>query len=91
MNKSELIDAIAAKTGQSKKDTEHTLSALLDIIIDAVAQGESVTLVGFGTFKPVEREAREGRNPATGETITIEASRAPKFVPGKVFKAKVNG
>ncbi|WP_139559791.1 HU family DNA-binding protein [Methylotetracoccus oryzae] len=91
MNKSELIDAVVAKTGQTKKDTEQTLTALLDAITEAVAQGETVTFVGFGTFKPVERDAREGRNPATGETIMIAASRSPKFVPGKAFKEQVNG
>jgi len=91
MNKSELIDVVAAKTGHTKTDTEKTLSALLETLIDTVAQGDSVNLMGFGTFKPVERDAREGRNPATGETIRIEASRTPKFVPGKTFKERVNG
>ncbi len=91
MNKSELIDVVAGKTGHTKTDTEKTLSALLETLIDTVAQGESVNLVGFGTFKPVEREARDGRNPATGETIRIEASRTPKVVPGNAFKERVNG
>ena len=91
MNKSELIDVVAGKTGHTKTDTEKTLSALLETLIDTVAQGDSVNLMGFGTFKPVEREAREGRNPATGGTIRIEASRTPKFVPGKTFKERVNG
>jgi DNA-binding protein HU-beta len=91
MNKSELIEAVAAKTGHNKKDTEQTLNALLDAITEAVAQGETVTFVGFGTFKAAERDAREGRNPATGETIRIAASRTPKFVPGKAFKEQVNG
>lgn len=91
MNKSELIDAVAARTGQTKKDTEQALNALLEVISEAVAQGETVNVVGFGAFKTVEREAREGRNPATGETIRIAASRTPKFVPGKAFKEQVNG
>jgi DNA-binding protein HU-beta len=91
MNKTELVEAVAAKTGLSKADTERTLSSLLDTIVEVVAAGDTVNLIGFGAFKPVEREAREGRNPATGETIRIDASRAPKFVPGKGFKDRVNG
>ena len=91
MNKSELVEAVAAKTGLSKADTERTLSSLFDTIVEVVAAGDTVNVVGFGAFKPVEREAREGRNPATGATIQIEASRVPKFVPGKAFKDRVNG
>jgi DNA-binding protein HU-beta len=91
MNKSDLIDAIAAKTGHTKICTEQTLSALLETIVDTVVKGDSLTLVGFGTFKAAHRAAREGRNPATGETIKIEASTLPKFVPGATFKAKVKG
>jgi nucleoid DNA-binding protein len=79
---------MSADTG---KDAEQTLSARLYAISEAVAQGETVTCVGFGTFKAAEQEAREGLNPATGETIRIAASRAPKFVPGKAFKEQVNG
>ena len=90
MNKSEPIEAVAAKTGHSKQATEQTLSALLDTIVAVVAQGESMTCVGFGTFKAVECEARVGRNPATGATLRIAASRVPKFLPGKAFKARVN-
>ena len=91
MNKSDLIDAIAAKTGHTKICTEETLNALLETIVDTVAQGDSITLVGFGTFKAAHREAREGRNPQTGESISIEATTVPKFVPGATFKAKVKG
>ncbi len=89
MNKAELVDAISTKTGQTKTDTEQTLNALLETITETVAQGHSVALVGFGTFKATHRAAREGRNPATGEPITIEAATLPKFVPGAGFKAKV--
>lgn len=91
MNKAELIDAVAIQTRQSKSDVDETLNALLDTIIDAVARGESVTLMGFGTFKPAHRAAREGRNPATGKSITIAATTVPKFVPGATFKTKVKG
>jgi DNA-binding protein HU-beta len=91
MNKAELVTAIANKTGQTKADTEQTLHALLETIVDQVAQGDSVALVGFGTFKTAHRAAREGRNPATGESLTIEASTLPKFVPGAGFKARVKG
>ena len=91
MNKSDLIDAIVAQTGQTKIATEQTLSALLETIVDTVVKGDSLTLVGFGTFKAAHRAAREGRNPATGESITIEATTLPKFVPGATFKAKVKG
>lgn len=91
MNKSELFNAIAEKTGQTKTDTGHTLNALLETIIDTVAQDQSVVLVGFGTFKSTHRAAREGRNPATGESITIDATILPKFVPGATFKARIRG
>lgn len=82
---------MAAKTGQSKADTERAIGSALETIVDVVAAGDTVNLVGFGVFKPVEREARDARNPATGETIRIEASRVPKFVPGNGFKDRVNG
>lgn len=91
MNKSELIQALADKTGLTKVDTEKTLNALVETVIDTVAEGQEVALIGFGTFKAAHRPAREGRNPATGATIQIEASIQPKFTPGAVFKNKVNG
>ena len=91
MNKSELIQALADKTGLTKVDTEKTLNALVEIVIDTVADGQEVALIGFGTFKAAHRPAREGRNPATGATIQIEASMQPKFTPGAAFKNKVNG
>ena len=71
MNKAELIDAIAQQTGQTKAATEETLSAFLEVVTDTVAAGEAVPLIGFGTFKPAHRAAREGRNPQTGEALKI--------------------
>lgn len=91
MNKSELIDAVAEKTGQTKGDTGKSLDALIDVIIEAVVAGDKVQLVGFGTFEPQHRAARSGRNPATGAAIEIAASTAPKFTAGKAFKDKVAG
>ena len=91
MNKAELIQALSDKTGLTKSDAEKTLNAFVETVMDAVADGQEVALIGFGTFKPAHRAAREGRNPATGATIRIEASTQPKFAPGAVFKNKVNG
>ena len=91
MNKAELIQALSDKTGLTKSDAEKTLNAFVETVMDAVADGQEVALIGFGTFKPAHRAAREGRNPATGATIQIEASTQPKFAPGAVFKNKVNG
>ena len=91
MNKSELIQALSDKTGLTKADTDKTLLAFMETVMDTVAKGEDVALVGFGTFKVAHRAAREGRNPATGESIHIEASVQPKFAPGALFKNKVNG
>jgi DNA-binding protein HU-beta len=91
MNKGELIDVIAEKTQSSKKDTDAILTAIIESIMEAVAAGEKVTLVGFGTFEPRERAAREGRNPQTGKTIQIAATTVPAFAAGKLFKEKVGG
>jgi len=91
MNKGELVDAIAAKADVTKKDADVILSAALDAILNAVASGEKVTLVGFGTFEVRDRSAREGRNPSTGATIQIPATRVPAFSAGKLFKEKVSG
>ena len=90
MNKTDLIDAIAAEAGLSKKDSEAALKATLDAITKALAADEKVVLVGFGTFSVKERAARQGRNPATGKTIKIAASKAPAFKAGKELKDKVN-
>ncbi len=89
MNKAELIDTIADKTGQTKADTTNALDALLETIEATVAGGGKVQLVGFGNFEPHHRAARAGRNPQTGEPIEIAESTVPKFTPGKSFKDKV--
>ena len=91
MNKTELVAAIAEQTELSKKDAEKALKAFTDIVADELKKGEKVQLVGFGTFEVSERAAREGRNPQTGETMKIEASKAPKFKAGKALKDMVNG
>ncbi len=90
MNKTDLIDAIAANAGISKKDSEAALKATLDAISTALANEEKVVLVGFGTFETKKREARQGRNPSNGATITIPASKAPVFKAGKALKDAVN-
>lgn len=90
MNKTELVAAIAEQTELSKKDAEKALKAFTDIVADELKKGEKVQLVGFGTFEVSERAAREGRNPQTGETMTIAASKAPKFKAGKALKDLVN-
>lgn len=90
MNKTELIAAIANKTELTKKDTEKVLKAFTDVVAEELKKGEKVQLVGFGTFEVSERAAREGRNPQTGETMTIAASKAPKFKAGKALKDIIN-
>ncbi len=89
MNKGELVAKIA-EAGLSKKDAGVALDAAIAAIEDALVKGESVQLIGFGTFSVKERAAREGRNPRTGETVTIQASKAPVFKAGKSLKDKVN-
>jgi DNA-binding protein HU-beta len=89
MNKGDLVDAIAAKASITKKDADTILTAVLESIQEAVSMGEKVTLVGFGTFEVRERQAREGRNPSTGQPIHIPATKVPAFSPGKLFKEKV--
>jgi DNA-binding protein HU-beta len=89
MNKGELIDAIAEKANVTKKETDAVLSAAIEAIVEAVASGEKVTLVGFGSFEKRDRAQREGRNPKTGETMTIAATSVPGFSAGKLFKEKV--
>ena len=89
MNRSELVDAIATKAGLTKKDIDVVLGATVEAIMEAVSSGEKVTLVGFGTFEPRDRQAREGRNPSTGKPISIPATTVPAFAAGKVFKEKV--
>lgn len=86
MNKTELIAAIADQAGLSKKDAEGALNAFVDVVGKALKKGEKVQLVGFGTFEVSKRAARTGRNPQTGETIKIKASKTPKFKAGKALK-----
>ena len=86
MNKAELIQAVVAKSGLSKKDAEVALTAVLDSITDALKAGDKVSLVGFGNFVVKARAERTGKNPQTGEAITIAASKAPAFVAGKALK-----
>ncbi|MFZ0467919.1 MAG: HU family DNA-binding protein [Thiogranum sp.] len=90
MNKTELIDAVASSADLSKADATRAVDAVVDNITDTLRKGDSVTLVGFGTFEVRERAARSGRNPQTGETIQIKASKAPAFKAGKAFKDAVN-
>jgi DNA-binding protein HU-beta len=89
MNKGELVDAVASKVSVTKKDTDAIITAIVESIMEAVSSGDRVTLVGFGTFEARDRQAREGRNPQTGKTMTIPATRVPAFSAGKVFKDKV--
>ncbi len=89
MNKTELVDHVVEKTGMMKKDSEKAVNAVIDSITDTLAKGEKVQLVGFGTFEVRKREAREGRNPSTGETIKIAAQKVPAFKAGKALKEKV--
>lgn len=90
MNKSELIDAIAARTDLSKAASAKALDAVIEAIVDTVAARETVTLVGFGSFRASERAPREGKNPKTGEKIRIPQTTVPRFTAGVAFKAKVS-
>ena len=90
MNKTQLVDAVAAKAGIKKKEAEAAVNAMTDAIAEALKAGDKVQLIGFGTFEVRERGARTGRNPKTGETITIAASKAPAFVAGKGLKDSIN-
>ncbi|MEO0374325.1 DNA-binding protein HU [Acaryochloris thomasi RCC1774] len=89
MNKGELVDAVADKASVTKKQADAVLSAALETIIETVADGDKVTLVGFGSFEPRDRKAREGRNPKTGSKMKIPATTVPAFSAGKLFKEKV--
>ena len=90
MNKTELVAAMAEQTNLSKKDAEAALKAFVDVVSEELKKGETVQLVGFGTFEVSERAAREGRNPQTGETMEIKASKTPKFKAGKALKDMMN-
>ena len=90
MNKTELVAAIAEKTGLTKKDAEGAVKAFTDTVAEQLKAGDKIQLVGFGTFEVAERAARTGKNPQTGEAINIPASKAPKFKAGKALKDAVN-
>jgi DNA-binding protein HU-beta len=90
MNKSQLIDAVAQNSGLKKKDAEAAINALTVAITDALKNGEKVQLVGFGTFEAKVRGERTGRNPKTGETITVAASKHPAFSASKALKDQLN-
>ena len=91
MNRTELVEAMSKKTGLTKKETEASLKAFIDVVGSALKKGDKIQLVGFGTFEVNKRAARKGKNPQTGEVIKIAASKAPKFKPGKALKELVNG
>ena len=90
MNKTELVAAMADQAGLSKKDAEAAVKAFTDVVAEALKAGDKIQLVGFGTFEVSERAAREGRNPQTGKTMSIPASKAPKFKAGKALKDSIN-
>ena len=90
MNRMELVSAIAEKTELSKKDAEKALKAFTDVVAEELKKGNRIQLVGFGTFETVERAAREGRNPQTGASMKIPASKAPRFKAGKALKDALN-
>ena len=91
MNKTELVKKVAAESELSQKQAAAVVDSVLSTIVDTVAAGESVALLGFGTFERKHRDARPGRNPATGEAMEFAASDTPVFKAGKAFKEKVNG
>jgi DNA-binding protein HU-beta len=90
MTKIEFVDAVAKETEWTKKDSEEAINAVVKVITNALVAGEKLSIVGFGTFEVVERAAREGRNPQTGESLMIKACKMPKFKPGKAFKELIN-
>jgi DNA-binding protein HU-beta len=90
MNKADLVQAVSNATELSKADATRAIDAVLDSISESLKKGESVTLIGFGTFSIRERAARPGRNPRTKETIQIKAAKVPAFKPGKALKDSVN-
>jgi DNA-binding protein HU-beta len=90
LNKTELIAAIAAETNLSKTDASRALDSVLENLSQALVRGDSVQLIGFGGFSVSSRAERTGRNPATGEAMTIKASKVPKFTPSKALKDRVN-
>lgn len=90
MNKEELVQKVAKETNTTQKEAAEMISATVNAIVEAVASGEKVTLVGFGTFEAKKRAAKNGRNPQTGESILIPAKTVPAFTAGKAFKDATN-
>lgn len=90
MNKADLISVMAEKSGLTKKDSEKALNSFVEAVQEALAQGDKVQLVGFGTFEVRERSSRKGRNPQTGEEIDIPAATVPAFKAGKALKEVIN-
>ena len=90
MNRAELVEAMANKTGMSKAASDEAVKAFIEVVSEELKKGGKVQLVGFGTFEVSERAAREGRNPQTGAVMKIKASKAPKFKAGKALKDAVN-
>jgi len=86
MNKVDLVNAIAKKSGTTKRTAEAMVDAFTNTVTKSVSKGEKVTLIGFGSFSTLQRHARTGRNPRTGKTIQIPAKKVPRFAPGKAFK-----
>ena len=91
MNKADLINLVSAATGETKTVVSSIVDKTIDTIIDSVVEGKKVSLLGFGSFEPRDRSARQGLNPKTGEKIAIPAKRVPTFSAGKLFKDKVQG
>lgn len=91
MNKGQFIEKMVEKSGLTVKDTEKAYKAFTETVIEALKDGDKIQLVGFGTFDVGERAAREGRNPQTGKSIQIAASKSPRFKAGKAFKDAING
>ena len=90
MNKTDLVEVVALKTGKTKKEAEAMVNAVNEAIAEALAAGDKVQLIGFGTYSVKTRAAREGRNPKTGEKMTIAASKTPAFAAGKALKDAIN-
>ena len=90
MNKTELVSAMAEKTNQTKKSTEDTLNAFIEVVTETLKKGDKIQLVGFGTYEAKTRAERKGRNPQTGEEIKIPASKMPSFKAGKALKDEIN-
>ena len=91
MNRKELIEALASKTDSTKADAERSIAAIIDIVTGTLKKGDSISLVGFGSFEVRKRAARTGRNPKTGAELKIKASKVPAFKAGATLKAAVNG